>query len=250
MPSWCLPGRENDPVMERKAILQKSLAFSRTFNSRNLEFYWYPLWAQTLSDLVADVPNLLVAPQFPAWFVPEDDQQEDEDDGDDPEEVDMHESLDAEESAVTRDDDVGELSFASTAPEQHARGVLVDFAILKVSAEPQQRQNIRYGGWRITGANVGLFVEVKRFVSRSGELDQELHVQIAEARGDLIEQVAYLFLQDENKDSVLAIAAADNLSMSHHVCSTYLDRPSAGPYWCNTKKDIEDMTKKTASEPT
>ena len=72
MSSWILPGRKNDPLTRYKTILQQSFAFSRICNPRNTEFFWYAVWGETLSDLVADIPNLIVAPQYPAWFVPED----------------------------------------------------------------------------------------------------------------------------------------------------------------------------------
>ncbi|OAX31899.1 hypothetical protein K503DRAFT_870435, partial [Rhizopogon vinicolor AM-OR11-026] len=85
MPSWTLPGRKDAPNMRYKAILETSFAFSYTFNPRNLEYHWYPLWNQTLSDMVSDVPNVIVAPQYPIWFVPQDDEvgNEDERDKDD-----------------------------------------------------------------------------------------------------------------------------------------------------------------------
>jgi hypothetical protein len=76
-------------------------------------------------------------------------------------------------------------------------------------SHPQPK--MRYGGWRITAASVGLLLEVKRFVSRSlagAELDKAIAMRIPEARDDLIRQAAYLFLQDPTKDSVVAIAAA------------------------------------------
>ncbi|KAG2123920.1 hypothetical protein BD769DRAFT_1776654 [Suillus cothurnatus] len=80
------------------SCLETSYAFSRTFNSRNLEFYWCPLWCHTLFVLVENVPNLIVASQFPLWFVKQNDQLEGADDGDDPEEVD--------ERAVQGEEDV------------------------------------------------------------------------------------------------------------------------------------------------
>ncbi|KAJ8579501.1 hypothetical protein M405DRAFT_848153 [Rhizopogon salebrosus TDB-379] len=72
----------------------------------------------------------------------------------------------------------------------------------------------------ITGTKAGLFVLVKRFVSRGlrgKEFVEKLDLQIAEASDDLLKQAAHLFLRPENKDqdSVLVIAAT-------------------GPFWCNT----------------
>jgi hypothetical protein len=215
-PSWVLPGRVINPVTKHKAILETSFAFSRTFNSRNIEFHWYALWAQTLSDLVADVPNLIVAPQFPVWFVPmHDDDHEDEDDGDDPEEIvlELPNALGNQANHEEVGCGAGDVSFASTVPEKDANQVVVDFAVLHLMAVAQPQQKARYGGWRITEANIGLLVELKRFASRSlkGE-EQEEHIngEISEACNDLIIQAAHVFIQDSDKQSVFAIAASGN----------------------------------------
>lgn len=221
-PSWILPGRAINPVMKQKVILETSFAFSRTFNSRNIEYHWYALWDQTLSDLIADVPNLIVAPQFPVWFVPMHDDHEDEEDGDDPEEiVRLPEEHDAPGNE-SDDEDVGcgagDVSFASTVPEKDTRQVIVDFAILHLMAVAQPQQMFRYGGWRITEVNIGLLVELKRFTSRSlkgEEQEQGIIWQISEARSDLMLQAGHVFTQDPDKQYVFAIAAS-------------------GPYWCGT----------------
>ncbi|KAG1795594.1 hypothetical protein EV424DRAFT_1446701 [Suillus variegatus] len=231
MPPRIPPAARNNAVVQYKAILATSLAFSRTLNSRNVEYLWYPLWNQILYELVADIPNLVLAPQFPVWFVPDDDEDdEDENDGDDPEEIiqppeeqptkeapenqnnqNEHEDDEAAEAAA------GDISFASTVPQKNAEGVIVDFVILhlKAVAQPQPELKTRYGGWRITAASVGVLIEVKRFVSRSlaGENQTtEILSRIMEACSDLIDQAACVFLRNPNTDSVLAIA-------------------TAGPYW-------------------
>ncbi|KAG1786594.1 uncharacterized protein HD556DRAFT_1506730 [Suillus plorans] len=219
MPPRIPPAARNNAVVQYKAILATSLAFSRTLNSRNIEFHWYPLWNQILYEL------------FPVWFVPDDDEDdEDENDGDDPEEIiqppeeqptkeapenqDNHNEDEDDEAAEAA---AGDISFASTVPQKNAEGVNVDFVILhlKAVAQPQPELETRYGGWRITAASVGLLVEVKRFVSRSlaGENQTtEILSRILEACSDLIDQAACVFIQNPNTDSVLAIAAA-------------------GPYW-------------------
>ncbi|KAG2361280.1 hypothetical protein BDR07DRAFT_1334713 [Suillus spraguei] len=230
-----------DQLLPHKSRLETSYAFSRTFNSRNLEFYWYPLWCQTLFDLVADVPDVIVAPQFPVWIVKHDDQLEGADDGDDPEEVEEKSAQGEEDVASNQvpgnneetqeregegeqegdfepDTSIGNISFTPTVPEKDARSVLVDFAIVHLTAVPQREEKPRYGGWRITAADACLLVEVKRFVSRSLEnddFDKEIQAHIQEARIDLKTQAGYIFVQDETKHSVMAIAAA-------------------GPYWSGT----------------
>ncbi|KAG1732984.1 hypothetical protein EDB19DRAFT_2041363 [Suillus lakei] len=226
-----------DQLLPHKTRLETSYAFSRTFNSRNMEFYWYPLWCQTLFDLVAGVPNLIVAPQFPVWIVKHNDQLEGADDGDDPEEVEEPERTAQEEQGVAGgiqvpgnnvegegdhepepDSEAGDISFASTVPENNTESVLVDFAVVSLTAMPQSEEKLRYGGWRITAATTCLLVEVKRSASRSlknDELDAEIKMHIEEARSDLVSQAGLLFLQDKTKDSIMAIAAA-------------------GPYWSGT----------------
>jgi hypothetical protein len=226
-PSWILPGRVINPAMKHKAILETSFAFSRTFNSRNIEFHWYALWAQTLSDLVADVPNLIVAPQFPVWFVPMQDDHEDEDDGDDPEEI-VQPPEEQNAPGKQADDEefgcgVGDVSFASTVPEKNANQVVVDFAILHLMAVAQPQQMVRYGGWRIAEANIGLLVEVKRFASRSlkgEEQKQEISGEISEACNDLVIQAAHVFIQDSKKQYVFAIAASGNCP--NHLSAVYV----------------------------
>jgi hypothetical protein len=230
VPSWILPGRVINPVMKHKVILETSLAFSRTFNSRNIEFHWYAMWVQTLSDLVADVPNLVVAPQFPIWFVPTHDVDETEDDGDDPEEIIGWLPVEQDDPVNEADDDevgygAGDVSFASTVPEKDAHQVVVDFAILHLMAVAQPQRNLkdRYGGWRITEANIGLLVEVKRFASRSlkaEEQEADIGAQISEACSDLIRQAAHVFIQDSNKEYLFAIAASGNCP--YHLSAVYV----------------------------
>lgn len=112
--------------------------------------------------MVSDVPNLIVASQYPVWFVPqddddgvEDDDKEYEDDGcgGDPEEVLMARGESRPEGgAVLEDDQTGEelaeVSFALTMLEKDARGVVVDFSIINLCGVPlnQPRSKIRYGG--------------------------------------------------------------------------------------------------------
>ncbi|KAG2062842.1 hypothetical protein BDR04DRAFT_1164563 [Suillus decipiens] len=235
MVSWALPGQEHDPVQRYAAILQNSLGYSRTFNPRNLEFYWYPLWGQTLFDLVANVPNLIVAPQFPIWIVPLDDtntEVESDEDGDDPEEVTLQTATGTTQTPAIElhsnddNDSIHEgISMALTNPAPDAKGVVVDFAILRIGAQDESQHKRRYGGWRITEVDIGLLVEVKRYPSRGlagGDLVEQLRARIDEAIEDLIEQAGFLFLENTRRHSVLAIAAA-------------------GPYWCNATIQRADV---------
>ncbi|KAG2744211.1 hypothetical protein P692DRAFT_20744482 [Suillus brevipes Sb2] len=230
------PRTDPEPLLPHKARLETSYAFSRTFNPRNLEFLWYPLWCQTLFDLAASVPNLIVAPQFPVWIIRHhDNEHEDANEGDDPEEIEeiQGEEQHNEPEEGDYEDGAGDISFASTVPEKKAEGVLVDFAILSLRAVPQPKEKLRYGGWRITGASVCLLVELKRFVSRSlkdDELNVKILAHVQEARSDLVKQAGYLFIKDKAKDSVMAIAAAgpfwsgatihrDDIKLTMHILS-------------------------------
>ncbi|KAJ7140239.1 hypothetical protein C8R43DRAFT_954961 [Mycena crocata] len=53
----------------QRTFLARSLAFSRTLNTRNIEAYWYIIWNHILLALVSGLPHLLVAPQYHLWCV-------------------------------------------------------------------------------------------------------------------------------------------------------------------------------------
>jgi hypothetical protein len=55
-----------------RLFLPRTLAFSCTLNTRNIESYWYPIWNYTLVSLVGNMSDLIVAPQYTLWCVPED----------------------------------------------------------------------------------------------------------------------------------------------------------------------------------
>ncbi|KAG1894056.1 uncharacterized protein F5891DRAFT_1063703 [Suillus fuscotomentosus] len=217
------PAQKTNTVVPYSAILRTSLAYSRTFNPRNLEYHWYPLWDYALSNLVRKTPNLIVFPQFPLWFIPSDDdgEVEEAEDGDNLEEMDAVEPHQAPAPISPADDDdfIDEgVSLASTTAEPKARGVLVDFAIISVKAGKESQHKERYGGWRITGVDVGLLVEIKRSASRSLKgkaFERALSERLGEAIHDLFDQAVCLFLENPTKHSVMAMAVA-------------------GPYWCNT----------------
>ncbi|KAG2126789.1 uncharacterized protein EDB93DRAFT_1109574 [Suillus bovinus] len=119
-------------------------------------------------------------PQFPVWIVKHNGQLEGADDGDVLEEVEERAAQGEEDVAVGTqvpgdneegegdhepDSEAGDMSFASTVPEKSAESVLVDFAIVRLTAVPQPEEKSRCGGWRITAASACLLVEVKRFAN-------------------------------------------------------------------------------------
>ncbi|KAG1754577.1 hypothetical protein EDB19DRAFT_2021339 [Suillus lakei] len=135
------------------------------------------------------------------------------DDGDDPEEV--EERIAQREDAAggikvpsnndeeeDHEPDVGDISFTSAIPEKNAESVLVDFCdCLSYNRASAKRRSFA--------------MEVKRFVRRSrkdDELDAKIRAHIKEARIDLVIQAGHVFIQDETKDSIMVIAAAENLS--------------------------------------
>lgn len=64
--AFALRGRTE--VTRLRCRYTRSYALSRTFNTRNLEYYWYPTWNQSLYELIGDEPQLFVFPQYPLWF--------------------------------------------------------------------------------------------------------------------------------------------------------------------------------------
>ncbi|KAG1812267.1 hypothetical protein EV424DRAFT_1542205 [Suillus variegatus] len=188
-----------------KTTLGTSYAFSRKFNTRNLEYYWYPLWAQVLSDLVKAAPALLVAPQFYTWIPnPADDtsievEVEETEDGDDPDEFKVIEEIaqGPQDNLTTAEDESGAVDSLGTIPEKNSRGAIADFAIVHLSPRASSPgDSARYGGWKIDVASVKLIVEVKRSASRSlkGDLlDAEVIKIMKEATADLVKQAAYIF---------------------------------------------------------
>ncbi|CAL1713476.1 unnamed protein product [Somion occarium] len=52
-----------------KSSLGCALAHSRQSNARNIEPPWYIPWYSTLHEATSDIPNALLAPQFPLWTI-------------------------------------------------------------------------------------------------------------------------------------------------------------------------------------
>lgn len=95
-----LPGHSDHPHTLLKAELATSTAYSATINPRNLEYFWYIAWDGICHDLVADIQNAVVAPQFPLWFEPQTNDDGDEEDDDD--------DYDDDDANDDEDDIVGE----------------------------------------------------------------------------------------------------------------------------------------------
>ncbi|KAF8133433.1 hypothetical protein EV363DRAFT_1448928 [Boletus edulis] len=63
-----LPGHELNEVAEHKCLLSMLAAYSRQWNSQNLEVPWYDPWTQVFADLVARHTSLSTAPHPYLWY--------------------------------------------------------------------------------------------------------------------------------------------------------------------------------------
>ncbi|KAI0948215.1 hypothetical protein AcW1_009790 [Taiwanofungus camphoratus] len=166
-----------------------------------------------------DMPNFIVSPQYPIWITEDAVKKiaEDAEDGDDLEENSVGVFADSytedvpTEISEESDEEVGDSSFSTsgTSPASDSSSRLVDYAIVRVEADPidgPQGQKIRYDRWHITWEKVVLLVEQKRYPSRSlsqAQLQVELRKRLNEAWNDLEAQAAHLFLKDPSMDSVM-----------------------------------------------
>jgi hypothetical protein len=81
-----------------KSKLSQSYCASYRWNERNLERPWYGLWTVTLGHLTETFDNMVVIPQYPLWYIP------DEEDGD--------------EKASVEGDDFSDEEIAGSATDQ------------------------------------------------------------------------------------------------------------------------------------
>src|SRR5882762_4030714 len=65
-----------------KYAVGKSFCSSFRHNSHNLERPWYGPWCQVLTDLTQQFDNMVVVPQFPLWFIQQDEDSDEEESGD------------------------------------------------------------------------------------------------------------------------------------------------------------------------
>ncbi|KAF8055074.1 hypothetical protein FPV67DRAFT_934611 [Lyophyllum atratum] len=249
--AFSLPG--NNPITELRRVFARCLAYSRTYNTRNLEYYWYPSWNHTLFDLICNNPRLLVAPQFPIYISsrfhvdgPEEKEDVDVDENldqsaDEEERRDDEEVIDGSAALtplppapqppfflapgpvvdeVDSDDLLADISFSTTAtcPESKPLTRVTDFAILHIKPQQNPALPTRYEGYRVDELTVPLLLEEKRFPSRSligAEFDVKLKSRIRDAQNASIFQVVLLLRKFPEMTEVMVIAAS-------------------GPWWTNT----------------
>ncbi|OCH93972.1 hypothetical protein OBBRIDRAFT_801482 [Obba rivulosa] len=239
MPSLTLPG-VSQAFYGLKGILARSLGFSRTYNPRNLEFLWYPLWTHVLCMLFLDIDEILIAPQWPVWLTTATlaELQEMDDEGpDDGEDLGADESALVEQESDEDDHNVdnyshseipdenedqgASASYASTAAQPNATSQIIDSAMLAVKAEAIDEQEDRYGGLRIDVVAIPAILENKNMTHRdlSGEaLKKAILMKVLEMQPQMCIQAAYVLCRFPVLEYVYAIAAV-------------------GPYWCSTRID-------------
>lgn len=239
-----------------RGILARCLGYSRTFNTRNLEHYWYPSWNHTLVDLTADNPRLVVAPQFPLYISPDQELEEpdhdvdeeldeseegggiDDDgpwidgaagfrDGDDNEDEGDADNTDDVEQPLLYDapsDDSDELmadvsfSTASTTPEAKALTRVTDFAILHITYQDNAAFPRPYEGYRVDQLKVPLILEEKRFPSRS-------------LIGDAFTDKLQAKVREAQQAAVFQAAL---LFREFPAMELVMVIAASGPYWTNT----------------
>ena len=73
---WRLPGCRGGVYSKTKAQIAAAFAYSRQYNPRNLESYWYPVYEEILKSLVEDSIPLVVMSQPTLWLTKESDERE------------------------------------------------------------------------------------------------------------------------------------------------------------------------------
>ncbi|KAI0048872.1 hypothetical protein FA95DRAFT_1677947 [Auriscalpium vulgare] len=66
--NFVLPGRIAYPARRTKSLTLSAFAYSRTYNLRNLESYWYGPVSETLTSLVHDLRHAAVIAQPTVWY--------------------------------------------------------------------------------------------------------------------------------------------------------------------------------------
>ncbi|KAH7903297.1 hypothetical protein BJ138DRAFT_1120527 [Hygrophoropsis aurantiaca] len=190
-----------------KAFLARSFGYSRKFNERNIEFFWYPIFNHALVDLVSGLPNFVVAPQFPAHVTAEwldehgynddDDepQVEEAEDGDDFNVIDI---ADASGSVprflrILPRNLLADLSISSTTttPGHDVDGVVTDFAVIYLGGRIRKYSK-RYGHFDIEEGDAAI-----RALTRA----------IEKAKNQALIQAAYFFVKFPKTKQITAIAA-------------------------------------------
>lgn len=209
-----------------KYAVGKSFCSSFRHNSRNIERPWYGPWCQVLTDLTEQFDNMIVVPQFPLWFLPQDDDSDEEENSDtDMDSMDGRDYLlvsqrdgdeQSSEPGEVDDTDVGNITTdtVGTIAGSGAAELFPDFVIIHVLAKHLPVNHIRFtqlGGVVITHQCCPVILENKKAPSRSlegMELRRGVDALLVDAQEQLGTQCYYLFMQYPHALTTIAIAAA------------------------------------------
>ncbi|KAF8066974.1 hypothetical protein FPV67DRAFT_1497337 [Lyophyllum atratum] len=251
---FSLPG--NNPIAELRRVFARCLAYSRTYNKRNLEHYWYPSWNHTLFDLIYDNPRLLVAPQFPIYISsrlrvdgPEEKADVDVDEhlvqsADEEERRDDEQWIDGAAALIPltplspapqprfflapgpvadeadTDDLLADASFSTAATSAESKPLtrVTDFAILHIKPQQNPALPTRYEGYRVDKLTVPLLLEEKRFPSRS-------------LTGAEFDEALWQKIAEAQQDSIFQVVLLLRRfpEMTEVMCIA-----ASGPWWTNT----------------
>lgn len=226
MPQFLTTISEHKPS---KYAVSKSLCSSFCHNPCNLQRPWYGPWCQVLTDLTEQFDNMIVIPQFPLWFIPEDDDSDsdEEESGDnDPDDIDEldligqkdEDEQDSERGDVGDDMDAGNVTTDSvgTISGSDVAELFPDFVILHVlgkSLPANHPQFTQLGGVVITHECCTVIVENKNKKAPSRQLGgrvliRAVDVLLGEAQEQLGIQCYHLFARYLHALQTIAIAAA------------------------------------------
>jgi len=109
---------------------------------------WYPLWCHTLTDLISDLPNVIVAPQYPL-YVTQDEKtatrariKAEESDGETPDSDNIAPPAAENEinDMAADNDDIEEDDSSMSTTSTHAKtgidSAIVDYAIVHIVVQP------------------------------------------------------------------------------------------------------------------
>ena len=205
-----------------KYSVGRSFCSSYRHNSRNLERPWYGLWCQVLTDLTEEFTNMIVVPQFPLWYIPEEDEAAvvEVDDDDSIDGMDLFRQRDPDEQDIEakeaeEDTEVGNTTTGSvgTIAGTDAAELIPDFVILHLRAEKLPANHARFKQLRgivITHECCPAIVENKKAAPRSfrgKQLERAIIFLLDEAREQLAMQCYHLFEKYPHALETIAIAA-------------------------------------------
>jgi hypothetical protein len=202
-----------------KYKLGRSFCSSYRHNIRNLERPWYGLWCQVLTDLTEGFDSMIVVPQFPLWYIPHDEEEDNDSDVDGMDELDLF-RLDADErnSEHGDEDGIGNTTTDSvgTIPDGSAADLYPDFFIIHLLAKylPVVHPHFsRLGGVVITHQCCPVIMENKKAPSRTLSLNGDELAWAVDALLDIAQdqlglQCHHFFMQYPHAMVTIAIAAA------------------------------------------